>query len=123
MARVQPYHGTYASARSASEVLDLDAILAGCDAVDEKAQKITEYTNNIQASTSVLDQKNFSINKETPQQEITDTCTGIEDVQSSITETTSAIREAAEAAYNEIQAQFNYEAEQKDAYEKSKIQS
>ena len=120
MGKLAPYHGTYASARSASELLDIDTINAGCDEVDEKAGRLTEQANTIQTATANLDEKNFSVSQSTPQQKISETCSNINEVKNNILGTTASIRAKAEAEYNEIQQQFNYEAEQRDAYERNK---
>ena len=81
MGKLAPYHGTYASARSASELLDLDTINAGCDEVDEKAGRLTEQANTIQTATANLDEKNFSVSQSTPQQKISETCSNINEVK------------------------------------------
>ena len=122
MAKKEPYRGTYVTARSASEYIDLDTILSGCDQVDEKASKLSTISNNVKTATSTLDESSFSINKETMLPKIEESCGLLKDGESSIMDTTAQIRAAAEQAYNEIQEQLNYEAEQRDAYERSKNQ-
>ncbi len=117
MGVLQPYRGTYVSADSASSKLDLPAILAGCDAVDEEASQIDTYTRDLSNVAADLDVDTLSANGKTMQGPIGDCCDGISDIESNITGTTAQIRAAAENAYNQIQEQLNYEAKVRDRNE------
>lgn len=117
MGLLQPYRGTYYSAESANTKLDINSILAGCNAVDEEANHISEYANDISESGSYLDANALSVDGKTMQGSIETCCTNINDVESFIIGTTAQIREMAEAAYNQIQDNLNYEAQQRDIAE------
>lgn len=117
MGILQPYRGTYCSASSASEKLDIESILAGCDAVDEEANHISEYANQLSGYSSQLDVNALSVNGKTMIGTAEECCDGINNVESEIIGTTAQIRAAAESVYNQIQDQLNNEAYIKDQNE------
>jgi len=120
MGATQPYQGTYVSAKSASEDLDLAAILAGCSAVDAEAGNIDEISNNLSNAASDLNAKTFSVDGVSVGSNVNEYCTSIMDVQSWILGQTAAIRSAAEAAYNRLQEQYNNDARARDQAEKNR---
>ena len=117
MGILQPYHGTYCSADSASSKLDIDAILAGCNAVDEEANHISEYASSLTDISSQLDVNALSVNSKTISGTVQEYCDGINNVETEIMGATSQIREVAEAQYNQIQEQMNQEAYLRDQEE------
>ena len=117
MGILQPYVGTYCRAESASSKLDIDAILSGCDAVDNESSHMNEYARSLNDVSFYLNEDTLSVNGTTMSQPIGDCCDGISGIQSEITGTTAQIRAAAENAYNQIQEQLNYEAQVKDQNE------
>ena len=117
MSLLQPYHGTYVNASSASNQLDANAILAGCDAVDEEANYISQYAGNLSEVSSPLNERNFSVDGATMIPTIGEYCENINAVEAEIMSITSQIREMVEYQYNRIQEQLNYDAQVKDQNE------
>ena len=117
MGLLEPYRGTYCSASSASEKIDVQAILAGCDAVDAEANHISEYAGNLSDYSSQLDANALSVDGKTMISTANEYWENINNVESEIINTTAYIREAAEAVYNQIQEQMNQEAHARDEYE------
>ena len=114
MGLLQPYVGTYARATSASSKLDVESILAGCDAVDDEVVGISEISSKISQAGSSITKDVLSIDDMDISGSLDECCTGISNTYSNILETTSAIRERAVAVYNQLQAQYNEEAKIRD---------
>ena len=117
---LEPYHGTYCNASSANEKIDIQAILSGCDAVDEEANHISEYAGTLRDYSSVLNEKVLSISGETMINTANECCEDINNVENEIMSITTQIREAVVAVYNKIQDQLNNEAYIKDQDENNK---
>lgn len=117
MGLLEPYVGTYTRATSASDMLDAAAILAGCDAVDEEANHISEYAGTLSETSSLLNVQNFSVDDETILSTVDEYCQNINNVETEIMSITSQIREAVENQYNALQQQLNNEAYEKDQRE------
>ena len=117
---VQPYVGTYVSAKSASDDLDLAAIIAGCNAVDAEAANIDEISNSLSNAASDLTPQVFSVDGVSIGSNVDEYCTIIMDVQSWIMGGTASIRAAAENAYNRIQTDYNNDAIARDNAEKNR---
>ena len=111
---LQPYVGKYVTATSASTKIDVDAILAGCDAVDSEASQISTVNSEISDIGSSITENALSVDGMTVSNTVNECCTGISGVQSMITNTTASIREAAVSVYNQFQEQFNEEARIRD---------
>ena len=120
MGALEPYHGTYVNAKSASADLDLGAILAGCAAVDAEAGNISEVSNSLNTAASDLTPTVFSVNGVSIGSNVGDYCSNIMEAQSWIMGQTAAIRAAAENAYNKLQTDYNNEAMARDAAEKNR---
>ncbi len=114
MSLLQPYVGKFVTASSASSKIDAASIIAGCDAVDSEASKISDVNSNVNSIGSRIDSTALSVDGKTTMNLLEECCTGINDVQTMIFNTTSAIREAATSAYNQIQEQLNEEARIRD---------
>ncbi len=114
---LQPYRGVFISAQSASNMLDLNQILAGCTAVENEASNIDELSNSISSLTSNLGANIFSIDGKTISPSSDKCCEEIIEVQKWIYDTTSQIRETAINAYNQLQTQLNNDAQNRDQYE------
>ncbi|MBP5678901.1 MAG: hypothetical protein J6X28_03640 [Bacilli bacterium] len=120
MGLVEPYKGTYCSARSANEELDIQTIMSGCDAVDSAASHLSDHSAHLSWSSGTLTADNFSVNEKTILGTVDECCNNIENVESFILGATSQIRGNAEAAYNQIQNDLNDEAYQKDMAERNR---
>lgn len=117
MGLLQQYQGRFVNAPSASSQLDISKILAGCNMVEEEANRISEFAGNIMDAASILDVKNFSVDNETILDDAAECCNNIGNVERQIMDLTAQIREAAEICYNNIQQQLNYDAHARDEYE------
>ena len=107
---LMPYAGEYASAKSASEDIDIDAILAGCDAVDEEASKLSELSSEYFNTGNELNEEILSVDGATMHSTIEECCTSITSAQEGILGSTAQIRETAVAAYNSLQQKYNEQA-------------
>lgn len=114
MGLLQPYVGTYKSARSASDKIDAVGIIAGCDAVDEEAVGISEISSKMGQAGSVINRDALSFDGKDISGSLDECCTGMSSTYSNILSTTAAIREQATSVYNQIQAQYNEEARIED---------
>ena len=114
---LQPYHGVYVHAPSASTKLDLHHILDGCTALETEASNIDEVSNSINSLSSNLGANVFSIDGQTVLSSADQCCQEIIDVQKWIFDTSSQIRENAINAYNQLQTQLNNEAKNRDQNE------
>ena len=111
---LQPYIGRFARAESASNRLDIDSIFAGCNAVEQEASRISTIATKIDSTSSRLDVNSFSIDGATATSTIVEYCEGMANVEAGIYQMTAQIRDAAEAAYNNLQSQLNYNAQIRD---------
>lgn len=114
MSLLQPYSGKFVSAKSASEKLDAEAIIAGCDAVDSEAETITAIEREVNSSGNMITADVLSIGGKTILPTLEATCTGITNNKAAIIAKTAEIRQQAEAVYNQIQSELNDEASRKD---------
>ena len=111
---LQPYVGKYCSAESASSKLDIDSILAGCDAVDEEASSIGNYANQLSETSGRINASALSVNGKTISGTAQEYCDGINGVEAQITSVTSQIREIAISVYNQLQQELNNQAIEND---------
>lgn len=117
MSLLQPYIGRFVSARSASEKLDSETIMAGCDAVDSEAEVITSIEKEVNSSGSIITPEVLSIGEKTILPTLEEVCTGINNTKTNILTVTANIRQQVEAVYNQIQSELNDEASKKDQAE------
>ena len=110
MSLLQPYVGKFVTATSASTKIDVESIIAGCDAVDSEASRISDINAEVNSVGSTIDEKALSVDGTTISNSLDECCTGINGVQEMIFGTTAGIRESAMSIYNQIQEQFNDEA-------------
>lgn len=120
MGLLQPYQGTYVAATSASSKLDVETILAGCDAVDAEASHISDYLQKLAETTSTMDAKALCVNGQTMQNTMDEYSTNIYSVETEIMNITAWIRETVEVQYNNLQEQLNYDAQLRDQNEYAK---
>ena len=122
MALLSPYRGTYVNARLASEEIDAQSIINGCNAVDNCAGQICVLSDNISTVGSDITVDALLIDDKSIDGSLKDCCNGIGSIHDGITNTTMQIKEIAEAIYNSIQEQYNDEARLKDKaiYEENK---
>ena len=106
-----PFVGNYARAESASNRLDINGILAGCDAVDREASRISNIAYKVDRASQSLNVENFSIDGATVNSTVVECCEGMANVETGIYQVTAQIREAAENTYNNLQSQLNYNAQ------------
>lgn len=111
---LNPYQGVFISAQSASNYIDLNSILNGCDAVDSEASQISKLSNNVLEASTQLDVNTLSVDNATVVGSVEEYCNDIVSVQEGIMSMTSQIREAAINTYNDIQNQMNYNAQIQD---------
>ena len=111
---LQPYQGRYVSAESASNKLDVETIISGCDAVENDALSINSFAQSLLETGSTLDEKVLSVNGKTFLDQVDADVENIANVQTQISESVCSIREAAVAIYNQIQDQLNVDAENRD---------
>lgn len=117
---VQPFVGKYVTAVSASTKIDLDSIITNCNAVDEEVSKISSINNSINSTGGNLTADVLSVGGATVINLLDECCSNINGVQSDVVSMTEGIRESAIEAYNQIQEQFNEEAEAEEALMASK---
>lgn len=114
---LQPYQGRYVNAKSASDDLDLAAILAGCDAVDAEAGNIDEVSNSLSNAAGDLTAQTFSVDGVSVGSNVNEYCDNIMQAQTWIMNGTGQIRAAAENAYNKLQTEYNNDAMARDQAE------
>ena len=114
---LEPYVGRFASAGSASILLDLDTILAGCNAVVNETPAIYSLANNINDCAQDLNANALSVDGKTMIPAIEECVQDISSVQNNINKTVEEIRAAAINAYNNLQKQLNDEAYNREVYE------
>lgn len=123
---MQPYMGTYISAKLASVDLDVEGILKACDMIEKNAcnvdvisKDIFDVGSNITADALSVDEKNIS-------GILDDCCSGIKYIHDDILNTINQVRENAVNSYNIIQTQYNEEAKALDlslAKKESKVET
>ena len=111
---MQPYMGTYISAKLASIDLDVEGILKACDMIEKNAcnvdvisKDIFDVGSNITSDALSVDEKNIS-------GILDDCCSGIKYIHDDILNTINQVRETAVNSYNSIQTQYNEEAKALD---------
>lgn len=107
---LEPYKGRYVSAESASNELDVDCILSGCQSVLSTASNLSDINNKVFNLGCSITPQALSIDGVTVTDNLSECCDGIKNVESYISSTVEAIKEAAISAYNEIQTQLNEDA-------------
>lgn len=117
MALLQPYRGRFVSARSASEKIDAEAIIAGCYAVDSEASMISTIESEVNSSGSMITPEVLAIGEKNILATLEEVCTGISNAQMNIQTVTANIRQQAEAIYNQMQSELNEEASRRDQAE------
>ncbi len=108
------YKGAYVSAPSAATKLDVEAIFAGCSAVDSVADILLEYADNFDSQALKLDKNALAIDDETVENVALEYYNYLISAGSNIKSSTQNIREVAAAQYNKIQGQLNEEAKRQD---------
>lgn len=120
MELIQPYRGTYVSAKSASKDLDVESILKGCDAVEEEAKGIGESANKLSSAASPMDEKALFLDSTTVLPMVGEYCEQIHMVEIGIVDIVDQVRELVVDHYNRIQEDLNQEAKTADTAEKYK---
>ena len=106
------YKGAYVSAPSAATKLDVEAIFAGCSAVDSVADILLEYADNFDSQTLKLDKNALAIDDGTVENVALEYYNYL--ISAGTKTSTQNIREVAAAQYNKIQGQLNEEAKRQD---------
>ena len=111
---MQPYMGTYISAKLASVDLDVEGILKACHMIEKNAcnvdvisKDIFDVGSNITSDALSVDEKNIS-------GILDDCCSGIKYIHDDILNTINQVRKTAVNSYNIIQTQYNEEAKSLD---------
>ena len=94
--------------------MDIDAIIAGCNAIDNVAETIMYYADDFSRQSSKLDKDTFSIDGETMHGVNMDYYIYFSNVYSNIKESTQNIRNVALSQYNKIQNELNETAKKQD---------
>ncbi len=105
------YIGTFHSAKSASNDIDIDAIISACNEVDAKSNELSSISSSFNGCRAGLTKDNLSINGQSYEGTIDNCCDRLVKTEEYIFSTTAGIRAAAEQAYNQLQQQYNEEAE------------
>jgi hypothetical protein len=114
MGLLQPYHGKFVTAKSATSDIDVDSILSGCAAVDNEVGNLTNICEDFSNSGNNITPKAFSFDGETVEPMIEQYKISTSGIADDILGITASIREAAINAYNKIQEQYNAEAKARD---------
>jgi hypothetical protein len=114
MGLLEPYRGTFHSAKSASDKIDAASILAGCDAVDALATKLHGLGMRVSSDMGSVTPNNLSFDGITVTEILGDSVQSIDGCEGYITGSTASIREKTIAEYNMLQQQYNEEAEALD---------
>ena len=108
---LNPFQGNYVTARNAREDLDLDAILAGCNQVDEQAGNLDYGLRNLSLSKSSFGVDSLSIdNQSVVGGAIDEYYTALNNIKNAIYNSTNEIRINAINQFNNIQQAYNNEA-------------
>jgi len=111
---LQPYVGKHCTAKSASNDIDIDAILAACDEIDSSISELGTIAGNVSSTSSYFGVDSLSVDGATMLDSV-DTCSqSINTSQSDVLNMTSSIRQAAVERYNQIQQQYNDSAKATD---------
>ena len=105
------YIGTFHSAKSASDDIDVDAIISACDEVDTRSTELSSISSNFNGCRVGLTKDNLSINGQSYEGNLDNCCDRLVKTEEYIISTTAEIRSAAEQVYNQLQQQYNEEAE------------
>jgi len=114
---LEPYVGNFAKADSASSKLDINTILAGCDAVESETPAIYNLANNVNDCAADLNADALSVDGKTITGTVDEYVQGISGVQTNINNAAEQIRDASINAYNQIQQQMNDEAYRREVDE------
>ncbi len=112
---IEPYHGKYYTAESASKYIDLNSIIRKCDNLSNVGEGFNTISNKIYSTGENCDADALSIDGETVDKYIIEQGESINGISSSITEMTNVIIDRAIEAYNDLQLKLNKEAEKKKA--------
>ncbi len=105
---LNPFQGNYVTARNARDDLDLDAILAGCNQVDEQANNLDYGVRNLSLSKSNFDVDSLSIdNKSIVNDNIDEYCGALSNLKQAILNSTYEIRINAINQFNAMQEAYN----------------
>lgn len=107
---LEQYRGNYFTADSASDYIDINAIVSGCKALAESSTGFNGISEKIYSAGDCCDAKALSVEGETLTDYIYEQGEIIEDFGPSITELANQIMNRAYEAYNRIQSQLNDDA-------------
>lgn len=107
MGLVQPIQG----ARSASEKLNYNAIVAGCEAVEKEAEKLGPIKDKLKESESSIAADVLSIDDQSVSKDLDEVCKKFDIKKAEILKKTNEIKAEAAKQYNEIQKILNQEVE------------
>lgn len=111
---MQPYMGTYISAKLASVDLDVEGILKACDMIEKNAYNVDVISKDIFDVGSNITSDALSVDEKNISGILDDCCSGIKYIHDDILNTINQVRETAVNSYNSIQTQYNEEAKALD---------
>lgn len=114
MGLMQPYVGRFVSAKSASDKIDAEAIMAGCDAVDSEASAISGIASKVTSAANDITAEALSFDGVTVAGSAGECTSGIVASQGNIKSMTAQIKSLAMSYYNKFQNEYNEEAMAKD---------
>lgn len=114
MARVPQFVGTYYSAVSASEDIDIDTINRGCDMIDEAAADFIKAGKKVENVASECGADALQVDGTTMVDSIENCANEIIEIEADIKNLTSQIREAALNKFNSLQQRYNEAAEREN---------
>lgn len=120
MTAIVPYRGVYVSAKDANDDIDLGEILSGCAAVESEVSDLSSLTSSLYSSGSKITPEDLSVDGKNVGATLDDCCNGLKNIDELIHSSVSEIRSRAEAAFNNLQQQYNAEAQ---AEEQAKIRA
>ena len=114
---LEPYVGNFVRADSASNRLDIDSILAGCNAVESETPTINNLANGISDCASELNADALSIDGKTVMGTVDEYVQGIANLHTSINNAVDEIRQRSINVYNQLQQQLNEDAYRREVDE------
>ena len=111
---VEAYVGTYVSAESATNYIDIVTIQSGCQFMIEESNNFQEAAELLQNAADTCDNEAFSIQGVNMQNTINDCATSLLKYQKDVVDKSNKILKAAQAALDKKQRELNEAAKSLD---------
>lgn len=112
---VEIYKGTYITAESASNYIDVIAITTGCDKINEAGTLFENIGNRLTTISTELNNETLSVGGKTMQGPLEDVASFIKNVKPDLETVSSEINSALEKALDKKQLELNEIAKAQDA--------